>query len=83
MALQGFLSAQLSLPQLIGFGLSLFAKSSNAARLNLLSKGLPGLVVMLSRLAVTVGYEGRIQKDAKKWALEDRKPEEKVTAPPP
>lgn len=51
---QGFLSSRLSFPQLIGFGLSLFAKSSNSARLNLLSKGLPGLVVMLARLAATL-----------------------------
>ena len=47
----GFLSSRLSFPQLIGFGLSLFAKSSNAARADLLIKGLPGLVVMLARLA--------------------------------
>lgn len=47
----GFLSSRLSFISLIGFGLSLFAKSSNAARLNLLQKGLPGLIVMLSRLA--------------------------------
>ena len=51
----GFLSSRLSFPQLIGFGLALFARSSNAARLNLLQKGLPGLVVMLARLAATVG----------------------------
>lgn len=47
---QGFLSSRLSFLELIGFGLSLFAKSSNAARANLLGKGLPGLVVMLARL---------------------------------
>lgn len=47
----GFLSSRLSFISLIGFGLSLFAKSSNAARINLLQKGLPGLIVMLSRLA--------------------------------
>ncbi|PSC67972.1 Lycopene beta chloroplastic [Micractinium conductrix] len=47
----GFLSSRLSFLNLIGFGLSLFARSSNAARLNLLQKGLPGLLVMLSRLA--------------------------------
>jgi lycopene beta-cyclase len=46
----GFLSSRLSFSQLIAFGLSLFAKSSNAARANLLAKGLPGLVVMLARL---------------------------------
>lgn len=47
----GFLSSRLGFLQLIGFGLSLFAKSSNAARANLLAKGLPGLVVMLAQLA--------------------------------
>nr|WJE87832.1 lycopene beta-cyclase [Chlorella sorokiniana] len=47
----GFLSSRLSFLELIAFGLSLFAKSSNAARINLLQKGLPGLVVMLTRLA--------------------------------
>jgi len=51
----GFLSSRLSFAELIGFGLSLFAKSSNAARLDLLQKGLPGLVVMLTRLAKTLG----------------------------
>jgi lycopene beta-cyclase len=51
----GFLSSRLSFTELIGFGLSLFAKSSNAARADLLQKGLPGLVVMLARLAKTVG----------------------------
>lgn len=48
---QGFLSARLSFIELIGFGLALFAKSSNAARADLLVKGLPGLVRMLARLA--------------------------------
>ena len=47
---QGFLSARLNFAQLIGFGLSLFQHASNPARLNLLVKGLPGLVVMLVRL---------------------------------
>jgi len=47
---QGFLSARLTFSQLIGFGLSLFQHASNPARLNLLVKGLPGLVVMLVRL---------------------------------
>lgn len=50
----GFLSSRLSFIELIGFGLSLFAKSSNAARLNLLQKGLPGLIVMLGRLLKTI-----------------------------
>lgn len=52
---QGFLSARLGFMQLIGFGLSLFVQSSNQARLNLLQKGLPGLVVMLTRLSQTFG----------------------------
>ena len=51
---QGFLSARLSFVELIGFGLSLFVNASNAARTNLLVKGLPGLVVMLSRVAATL-----------------------------
>lgn len=51
---QGFLSSRLSFLQLIAFGLSLFVKSSNAARANLLQKGLPGLAVMLVRLARTL-----------------------------
>lgn len=47
----GFLSSRLSFWELIGFGLALFAESSNAARADLLVKGLPGLVRMLARLA--------------------------------
>ena len=47
----GFLSSRLGFGELIAFGLSLFAKSSNAARADLLIKGLPGLVVMLAQLA--------------------------------
>lgn len=50
----GFLSSRLSFIELIGFGLSLFVHSSNAARLDLLQKGLPGLVRMLTRLAKTL-----------------------------
>lgn len=50
----GFLSSRLGFLQLIGFGLSLFVNSSNQARANLLQKGLPGLVVMLGRLAKTL-----------------------------
>ncbi|KFM24907.1 Lycopene beta cyclase, chloroplastic [Auxenochlorella protothecoides] len=46
----GFLSARLTFTELIGFGLSLFAKSSSSARLGLIAKGLPGLVTMLARL---------------------------------
>lgn len=51
----GFLSSRLGFIDLIGFGMSLFAKSSNEARLNLLQKGLPGLIVMLSRLTRLIG----------------------------
>lgn len=51
----GFLSSRLGFVDLIGFGMSLFAKSSNEARLNLLQKGLPGLIVMLSRLPRLIG----------------------------
>ena len=50
----GFLSSRLSFLELIGFGLSLFVHSSNEARIDLLQKGLPGLVRMLSRLAKTL-----------------------------
>jgi lycopene beta-cyclase len=67
---QGFLSARLSFPQLIGFGLALFINSSNAARANLLIKGLPGLAGMLARLTTTIGYnsrfEARLRADATK-----------------
>ncbi len=48
---QGFLSARLSFPELIAFGLSLFVNASNPARLNLLRMGVPGLVAMLIELA--------------------------------
>ncbi len=48
---QGFLSSRLTFIELIGFGLSLFVKASSEARLNLLSKGFPGLAVMLYKLA--------------------------------
>jgi lycopene beta-cyclase len=52
---QGFLSSRLSFGELIVFGLSLFAKSTNAARADLLVKGVPGLAAMLVGLARTVG----------------------------
>jgi hypothetical protein len=42
-------------PHAAAFGLSLFAKSSNQARTDLLVKGLPGLVVMLAGLVPTLG----------------------------
>lgn len=81
--LQGFLSAQLSLPQLIAFGLALFANSTNATRLNLLVKGLPGLIVMLGRLLLTTGYNYRIQKDREAWDKKRNNAEKALTAPPP
>ena len=62
---QGFLSARLTLPQLIGFGLSLFTNASNAARANLLVKGIPGLAIMLARLAQTWNYGPQNRSDAK------------------
>ncbi|KAK9805848.1 hypothetical protein WJX73_007733 [Symbiochloris irregularis] len=62
---QGFLSARLTFPQLIAFGLSLFVNASNAARANLLVKGLPGLAVMLARLAQTINYGPKKQTDVK------------------
>ena len=48
---QGFLSSRLTFPELIGFGLALFARSSNKARANLVFKGTPGLVGMVGGLA--------------------------------
>ncbi len=42
-------------PHHAAFGLSLFSKSSNQARADLLGKGLPGLVTMLVGLAPTFG----------------------------
>ena len=55
----GFLSSRLTFGQLIAFGLSLFAKSTNAARADLLVKGIPGLTAMLVGLAKTVGTESK------------------------
>ena len=52
---QGFLSARLTFPQLIGFGLALFVNSSNRARANLLAKGTPGLIGVLFSLIKTAG----------------------------
>lgn len=62
---QGFLSARLTFPQLIGFGVSLFVHASNAARANLLVKGIPGLFVMLTRLAQTINYGPKNRADQK------------------
>ncbi len=42
---------------MIAFGWSLFVNSSSEARLSLLGKGLPGLIVMLGGLANTVNYK--------------------------
>lgn len=50
---QGFLSSRLSFPQLMSFGLALFANSSNQARANLIFKGTPGLVSMFTNLGKT------------------------------
>lgn len=47
------------------FGLSLFANASNQARLDLLVKGLPGLVVMLFELAPTLGDYYGVKKEQK------------------
>ena len=52
---QGFLSARLTFPQLIGFGLALFLNSSNRARANLLAKGTPGLIGVAFSLIKTAG----------------------------
>lgn len=51
----GFLSARLTFGELIMFGLSLFWKSSNSARFNLIVKGTPGLIQMLVNLFRTIG----------------------------
>lgn len=59
----GFLSARLGFWQLIAFGLSLFANSSNQSRLDLLVKGLPGLVGMLLELAPTLGDYYGVKKE--------------------
>ncbi|KAK9828833.1 hypothetical protein WJX72_002308 [[Myrmecia] bisecta] len=59
---RGFLSTRLSFAELIAFGLSLFAKSSNATRANLLVKGLPGLAAMGIHLTQSLGYNARMKK---------------------
>lgn len=61
----GFLSARLGFWQLISFGLSLFTNSNNQSRVDLLSKGLPGLMGMLLELAPTVGDYYGVQKEQK------------------
>ncbi|GFR49762.1 hypothetical protein Agub_g11924 [Astrephomene gubernaculifera] len=53
----GFLSTRLSFSQLIAFGLSLFLRSSNAARSSLLRLGVPGLLVMLAGLLPTLAAD--------------------------
>ncbi|KAL6745345.1 lycopene beta cyclase [Haematococcus lacustris] len=53
----GFLSTRLSFSQLLGFGITLFFKSSNNIRIHLLKLGVPGLVRILFMLAPTLrGY---------------------------
>jgi lycopene beta-cyclase len=64
----GFLSARLGFTQLIGFGLSLFANSSNQARADLLVKGLPGLLAMLLELAPTLGDYYGVRREARRTA---------------
>ncbi|EPS69984.1 lycopene beta-cyclase, partial [Genlisea aurea] len=46
----GFLSSRLFLPELLGFGLSLFYHASNASRLEIMSKGTVPLVYMIRNL---------------------------------
>lgn len=48
---RGFLSSRLSFQECFVFGLSLFAKASNAARSNLISAGVPLLPGMLASVA--------------------------------
>ncbi|EFJ41647.1 hypothetical protein VOLCADRAFT_107605 [Volvox carteri f. nagariensis] len=70
----GFLSTRLSFPQLIVFGLSLFLKSSNAARSSLLLRGIPGLLAMLVELVPTLGgasyYPGMTSLKERKDAVD-------------
>ncbi|WIA14534.1 hypothetical protein OEZ85_003051 [Tetradesmus obliquus] len=68
----GFLSARLGFMQLIAFGLSLFANSSNQARADLLVKGLPGLLGMLLELAPTMGDYYGVRKEQKAAAAAAR-----------
>ena len=56
---------------LAAFGLSLFANSSNQARLDLLVKGLPGLVAMLLELAPTLGDYYGVKKELKQQRAAD------------
>jgi uncharacterized membrane protein YgcG len=52
------------------FGLSLFAKSSNQSRIDLLAKGLPGLLSMLLTLAPTLGdYYGLSRSERRPGTL--------------
>eukprot|EP00878_Enallax_costatus_P018860 GHUV01019880.1.p1 GENE.GHUV01019880.1~~GHUV01019880.1.p1 ORF type:complete len:433 (+),score=152.84 GHUV01019880.1:416-1714(+) len=67
----GFLSARLGFMQLISFGLSLFANSSNQARLDLLVKGLPGLLAMLLELAPTLGDYYGVKKELRQQRAAD------------
>jgi lycopene beta-cyclase len=75
----GFLSARLGFWQLISFGLSLFANSNNQSRIDLLSKGLPGLVGMLLELAPTLGDYYGVQKEQKLLKQQEAM---KVAVPP-
>lgn len=52
----GFLSSRLYLPELIVFGLSLFARSSNVARLEIMANGTLPLTRMIRNLATMKDY---------------------------
>jgi hypothetical protein len=67
-------------PVTAAFGLSLFANSSNQARLDLLVKGLPGLLGMLLELAPTVGDYYGVKKEQKQAAAAAR--QQQAAAPP-
>ncbi|XP_002961511.2 lycopene beta cyclase, chloroplastic [Selaginella moellendorffii] len=50
---QGFLSSRLYLPELVAFGLSLFAHAPAKSRLEIMAKGTPALVTMVNNLITT------------------------------
>jgi hypothetical protein len=68
-------------PCCAAFGLSLFANSSNQARLDLLVKGLPGLLGMLLELAPTMGDYYGVKKEQKQAAAAAR--QQQAAAPSP
>lgn len=80
----GFLSARLKFWELIAFGLALFSKASNTARITLLSKGLPDLVGMLVGLVPLVGdyYGTGTVQDRKADFVRKSISPQRILAPP-